>query len=253
MSTRQQPDIGAVRSALRSELTPLLVRRMRAGIWLLVAALCLFGVEVVAIYDVHAAPLFRSKLVQLITLVWGYWSLSRRPVTWQRSIWIGMVVLTEVCVTTVLSSIVTDDPVSALLLFIVLTMGSAMLLPWGVWPQVATVAVAAVMVAVNMIWVPAPQAGMQSAAVATFLAFITSLYASYALDRSRYARAAAQAGERASTAWKGAVIEAALDCIVTMDHEGRILEFNPAAERTFGHRRADVMGRRLAEVIIPPA
>jgi len=249
----QGADAEVIRAALRQELTPLLVRRMRAGIWILVAALLLFWFEVIVVYPANWAPLFQVKAVQLVTLVWGYWMLSRAPLRWRRSIWIGLVVLTEVCVTTVLSSIVTDDPVSALLLFIVLTMGSAMLLPWGVWPQVATVAVAAVMVAVNMIWVPAPQAGMQSAAVATFLAFITSLYASYALDRSRYARAAAQAGERASTAWKGAVIEAALDCIVTMDHEGRILEFNPAAERTFGHRRADVMGRRLAEVIIPPA
>jgi len=246
-------DADAIRAALREELTPLLVRRMRAGIWILVAALLLFWFEVVVIYPANWAPLFRVKGVQLVTLVWAYWMLSRPPLRWQRSIWVGLVVLTEVCVTTVLSSIITDDPVSALLLFIVLTMGTAILLPWGTWPQVATVAVAAVMVVVNMIWVPAPQAGIQSAAVATFLAFITSVYASYSLDRSRYARASAQAGERASVAWQGAMIEAALDCIVTMDHAGRILEFNPAAERTFGYRRDDVLGRKLADVMIPPA
>jgi PAS domain S-box-containing protein len=50
-----------------------------------------------------------------------------------------------------------------------------------------------------------------------------------------------------------AIIDAALDAIIAMDHEGRIVEFNPAAERIFGHRSADVMGRALAEVIIPPA
>ena len=32
-----------------------------------------------------------------------------------------------------------------------------------------------------------------------------------------------------------AILETALDCIVTMDHEGKILEFNPAAEKTFGY------------------
>src|SRR3989441_5517034 len=37
-----------------------------------------------------------------------------------------------------------------------------------------------------------------------------------------------------------------------MDHEGRITAFNPAAERTFGYPRAAVMGRQMAEVIIPP-
>jgi len=50
---------------------------------------------------------------------------------------------------------------------------------------------------------------------------------------------------------KAAILDSALDCIVTMDHEGRITEFNPAAERTFGYRRDEVVGRYMAEVIIP--
>ncbi|HET9646404.1 MAG TPA: PAS domain S-box protein [Burkholderiaceae bacterium] len=48
-----------------------------------------------------------------------------------------------------------------------------------------------------------------------------------------------------------ATVEAALDSVVGMDSEGRILEFNGAAERCFGYRREDVLGRSLAEVIIP--
>ena len=43
-----------------------------------------------------------------------------------------------------------------------------------------------------------------------------------------------------------------LDAIITIDHQGRIIEFNPAAERTFGHRRVEAIGRFLADVIIPP-
>src|SRR5262245_55492039 len=253
MSSRQQPDLAAIQAELRAHLTPLLVHRMRAGIWLLVAALLLFALEIFAVYPAHAPSLLRVKGVQLLTLVWGYWALWRRPEAWRRSIWIGLVVLVEVCITTVISSIITDDPVSALLLFIVLTMGTAMLLPWGVWPQVATVGVAAVMVAVNMIWVPAPQGGLESAVVATLLAFLTSVYASYALDRSRSSRAFAEAGELSSDAWRGAVADAALDSIITIDDDGKILEFNPAAERTFGYRRADVLGRTMADLIIPPA
>ncbi len=38
-----------------------------------------------------------------------------------------------------------------------------------------------------------------------------------------------------------------------MDHNGRILDFNPAAERTFGYRRDEVIGRTLAETIVPPS
>jgi PAS domain S-box-containing protein len=32
------------------------------------------------------------------------------------------------------------------------------------------------------------------------------------------------------------VVELALDCIISIDHQGRVIEFNPAAERTFGYK-----------------
>jgi PAS domain S-box-containing protein len=56
-----------------------------------------------------------------------------------------------------------------------------------------------------------------------------------------------------SEARKAAILDSALDSIVTIDHEGRITEFNPAAERTFGYRRPDVLGKLLADIIIPPS
>lgn len=58
---------------------------------------------------------------------------------------------------------------------------------------------------------------------------------------------------RVSEARKSAMLETALDCIISMDHEGKIIEFNPAAETTFGYCRSDVVGKEMAEVIIPPA
>jgi diguanylate cyclase (GGDEF)-like protein/PAS domain S-box-containing protein len=56
-----------------------------------------------------------------------------------------------------------------------------------------------------------------------------------------------------SEALKTAMLESALDCVITMDHEGRIMEFNTAAERTFGYERNDAIGQELAELIIPPS
>ena len=57
---------------------------------------------------------------------------------------------------------------------------------------------------------------------------------------------------RRAEALRGAVLESALDSVITMNHEGRIVEFNPAAERTFGWRRAEVVGKPVADVVIPP-
>jgi PAS domain S-box-containing protein len=49
-----------------------------------------------------------------------------------------------------------------------------------------------------------------------------------------------------------ATLQAALDCVITIDHRGRVLEFNPAAERTFGIASVDAVGREMADLIIPP-
>ena len=64
---------------------------------------------------------------------------------------------------------------------------------------------------------------------------------------------ALEEGLLTSEARKTAILEGALDCIVTIDHRGHILDFNPAAERTFGYRRADVIGRPMGDVLVPPA
>ena len=50
-----------------------------------------------------------------------------------------------------------------------------------------------------------------------------------------------------------AILDTALDCIITMDGEGKIIEFNPAAEKTFDYTRGEVVGKELAELIIPPS
>lgn len=52
---------------------------------------------------------------------------------------------------------------------------------------------------------------------------------------------------------RSASTRAALDCVVSIDSEGRVREWNEAATRTFGYGPDEVVGRELAELIIPPA
>ncbi len=49
-----------------------------------------------------------------------------------------------------------------------------------------------------------------------------------------------------------AVIASALDSVVAVDVEDRIIEFNPAAERTFGRLSQEVMGRSAGDLLVPP-
>ena len=64
-------------------------------------------------------------------------------------------------------------------------------------------------------------------------------------------RKKAQESLAASETRMRAILDATTDCVITIDHEGRIVEFNPAAERTFGYRRVEVMGQPMAELLIP--
>jgi PAS domain S-box-containing protein len=65
-------------------------------------------------------------------------------------------------------------------------------------------------------------------------------------------RCRAQQAVRESEARKTAILNAAFDCIVMMDHEGNVVEANEATERTFGYAAPDMVGRELASLIIPP-
>ena len=55
-----------------------------------------------------------------------------------------------------------------------------------------------------------------------------------------------------SQALYAAITASALDCVIVIDEAGNVVEFNPAAERTFGHRRTAVMGRPIGDIIVPP-
>src|SRR5262249_16716948 len=69
----------------------------------------------------------------------------------------------------------------------------------------------------------------------------------YARERANIRRALAE-----SEARKAAIVDTALDAIVTIDGRGTIKEFNPAAERMFGHGRTEALGREAASLIVPP-
>ncbi len=80
----------------------------------------------------------------------------------------------------------------------------------------------------------------------TFLQLMAR-WISTALEREYTLAALRNSEER-----KSAILNAALDGIVTIDAEERIIEFNPAAEVIFGYTRQTVLGHRVDDLIIPP-
>jgi PAS domain S-box-containing protein len=57
---------------------------------------------------------------------------------------------------------------------------------------------------------------------------------------------------RQDDAWRVALLDSSLDCVIVMDGDGRIVDLNGGTEETFGVQRASIVGRRLAEVFVPP-
>ncbi|MGN6797007.1 MAG: PAS domain S-box protein [Gaiellaceae bacterium] len=57
----------------------------------------------------------------------------------------------------------------------------------------------------------------------------------------------------ASEARKDAILRAALDAVVLVDHEGLIVEVNTATEETFGWTRPEASGRSFLELVVAPS
>jgi PAS domain S-box-containing protein len=72
-------------------------------------------------------------------------------------------------------------------------------------------------------------------------------------DREREVAEARAAVLAVSEARQRTVLEAALDAVISMDQYGRMTYVNSAFERTFGYRAEEVIGRELAETIVPPS
>lgn len=67
------------------------------------------------------------------------------------------------------------------------------------------------------------------------------------ITRQKHAQFALQEADQR----KAAILNASLDAIITMDQDGMLVDFNPAAEQIFGYPRAEAIGRQLADLIIP--
>jgi PAS domain S-box-containing protein len=78
-------------------------------------------------------------------------------------------------------------------------------------------------------------------------ALTISLIVRREMARELETRAALQESESR----KAAILDSALDAIVTIDHEGKILEVNAATQEIFGFDREEMIGRDMAELIMP--
>jgi PAS domain S-box-containing protein len=89
--------------------------------------------------------------------------------------------------------------------------------------------------------------------IAVSFADLTARRAAEQAVREREVAEARAAELSAGEARHRTILEAALDGVISIDERGRVTYLNPAAERIFGYRADEVLGRELAEVVVPPS
>ncbi len=133
---------------LRRELSDLIVRRLRIGLRAFLAGVVLF---VVADHSLMAAtPRWADMLnVVLIALAAIALGFSRRPAFRAHAVPFGLLIVAMICGSRALAGIWTGDlvPTAIVCLVVALTAGAS--LPWGAWPQLASVAIAGLAIASN--------------------------------------------------------------------------------------------------------
>lgn len=182
---------GTQHQAVADSHPGLLAVRLRAGAWIVLLAMLAFFVTDVLELGQGLGSLAAVKLVQvaLLSLVIR---MSHRTEDALRLRWTGPAVIGVIYLTTVISSVVRDDALSAVLVLLAVAMATATFVPWGGRAQLFTVVCAAAAITGTLRLVPV--AGTHRPAyiwIAAITVLLGSVWIAREHDRQRRDRRAA--------------------------------------------------------------
>src|SRR5262245_65098999 len=133
---------------LRSELSDLSVRRLRLGLRAFLAGVVLFVVADHSLMTVTPrwADWLNAVLIGLAAITLWF---SRRPAFRTHAVPFGLLIVAMICWSRALAGIWTGDLVPTAIVCLVVALTAGVSLPWGVWPQFASVAIAGLSIASN--------------------------------------------------------------------------------------------------------
>ena len=185
LGARYVPAVAALDTPNSDGRDELLQERARTGLWLCFTSITLFGLTDPFLHPGQLGPIYALKVFQIVVIGIFLW-LFRRPMRRSQALVLAQLGVLAITVTTAWSGIITQEDVTTPLLLTVLTMGTAALLPWGVRPQILTMAGTALCV----IWI--------ATSVRTYYAYLPvivvlsssfSIYMAYALESYRVEQA----------------------------------------------------------------
>jgi signal transduction histidine kinase len=177
--------VSAVDAIPAEERDELLQERARTGLWLCFTSITLFGFTDPFLHPGLLPEIYAIKVLQVAIIAVFLW-LFRRPMRRRTALVLAQAGVLAIAVTTAWSGILTQEDVTTPLLLTVLTMGASALLPWGVRPQVFTMATTALCV----IWIATSVRRYYTyLPVIVVVSSSFSIYMAYALERYRVEQA----------------------------------------------------------------
>ncbi len=226
------------------EAALLLAERVRVGLRLVLVALVLFAIADLGL-GLPESPVLFARTLMLLGAVAAMARALHLPRAERWAMPIALVTVTGICFVSAGGGMLLRDYQTTPLVIIVLTMGTATLLQWGIVPQLATVAIAAASLLWNLYLLNGGFAAAATyPAVGVIIAMVLSVYVAHQLERHRVRAEQAQSQLRASEASLRATFEHMDDVFYRTDLQGVIQMVTPAAQR-YGYRPEELIGRNV--------
>ena len=177
-----------------SRSVALLAQRARVGLWLSITSITLFALVDPFLHADQLGTLYVFKAFMIAVTI-GLFRQLRRPETRSQVVGAVLLAVAVFSLMTAASGIVTDDPATTPVLLMVLSMGTATLLPWGVLPQLAVQAIVVACVLWNR-WAIAGGPQLPSLPLPLLVGSFASVYAAHAAERYQRQRRRVEAAER---------------------------------------------------------
>jgi PAS domain S-box-containing protein len=241
------PNLENPRHQLEEEARRLLVERARAGFWILAIANALLCARDFGAGSPVGAPLLAVRSVQLLLLAAALWALGRaRLRRW--TVVITLLAVVSAGAISASEALVRGEMAGEPETVIATLLGAAMLLPWGLWPQIIAVAVGALAIAVPTYVLESSVAGLFThTAVVAAITLAASCYVAYALERFR----AAIARQTIDLRGYQDVVENAPDPIQCLAADTAITYANHAWRQMLGYSDAEIEHLVLADILSP--
>ena len=225
--------------------------RARVGLWIVLVAVAAFTLADLKLVQHGLRSMLLVRVVQLALI--GAASLALRVRMSERlRVASTVAFVSGIYVTSAIAGSLRGGMATQPITDLAIAFATATTLPWGPWPQLASVTVAVLAIALGEYAVHGTLAGTSPHMTAGLgVAFLVSVYIAHQLARYRRERDAAEAAVRRNEERFRSLIEHGSDVITILDAEGVIRYESPSIERRLGHRAEDRLGERASRYVHP--